>query len=79
MSVLDGDGGGAALPRGDSPLHYSVINGGLESVRLMLRLRADVNRRSSRSLSHFLSLSMYVCNNELCMGYVRTCAYIHQT
>ncbi len=50
LSVLDGaEEGGAAQARGDSPLHYSVINGSLTSVRLMIRLKADLNRRSTRS------------------------------
>ena len=36
------------LPRGDSPLHYSAINGSLPCVEMLIALHADVNRRSSR-------------------------------
>jgi len=35
-------------PRGDSPLHYSAINGSVECVQMLLRLNADVNRPSAR-------------------------------
>ena len=36
------------LPRGDSPLHYSAINGSVACVDMLIALHADVNRRSAR-------------------------------
>jgi hypothetical protein len=49
LSVLDGaEEGEGGQGRGDSPLHYSVINGSVASVRLMIRFKADLNRRSTR-------------------------------
>jgi ankyrin repeat protein len=36
------------LPRGDSPLHYSAINGSVPCVQMLLALQADVNRTSAR-------------------------------
>eukprot|EP00286_Rhodomonas_abbreviata_P014514 CAMPEP_0181328554 /NCGR_PEP_ID=MMETSP1101-20121128/22792_1 /TAXON_ID=46948 /ORGANISM="Rhodomonas abbreviata, Strain Caron Lab Isolate" /LENGTH=354 /DNA_ID=CAMNT_0023437479 /DNA_START=451 /DNA_END=1511 /DNA_ORIENTATION=+ len=48
ISVLDTWEEGGKLPRGDSPLHYSAMIGSVECVQMLVRLKADLNRTSTR-------------------------------
>lgn len=45
---LDGWVDSGPKPRGDSPLHYSAMIGSVECVQMLVRLKADLNRPSTR-------------------------------
>ena len=66
------------LPRGDSPLHYSAINGSLPCVDMLISLGADVNRRSARYGETPLHKAVLFGRTEVARLLIRAGAALHE-
>jgi len=65
------------LPRGDSPLHYSAINGSLACVEMLIALHADVNRRSARYGETPLHKAVLFGRSQVASQLIRAGASVH--